>query len=106
MTDGLAGSRILADEAQRLPNTLSFMLPEGVEAEAVMTKLNLAGVAVSAGSACHTGSPRPSRVLMAMGLQPEECFRVLRFSLGWGNDADQVERVIKLVCDIAPKVAG
>jgi cysteine desulfurase len=73
------------------------MLPEGVEAEAVMNRLDREGLCVSAGSACHAGLIEPSRVLTAMGLSAGEAFRVLRLSLGWGNDAAEMARAMDLV---------
>ncbi len=91
--EGMPGARIVGVNAPRLPNTLSLMLPHGIEAEAAINHLNRQDIAVSAGSACHSGSPTPSRVLRAMNITPAECFRVLRISLGPGNTLKEVERV-------------
>lgn len=91
--------------AERLTNTLSLILPEGAEAEPVMTRLDRAGVAVSAGSACHAGSLKPSAVLIAMGYTPAECFRALRISLGYGNTSADVDKAASLVTRFAQEVA-
>ncbi len=67
--------------APRLPNTSFFSLP-GVSGTAVAAVLDRGGVAVSTGSACHSGSAVGARVLKAMGVAPELLGSVLRVSLG------------------------
>ena len=58
---------VFAETAPRLPNTVCFAIP-GVEAATLMIALDLAGVAVSSGSACSSGKVAPSHVLAAMGV--------------------------------------
>lgn len=79
--------------APRLPNTLSVAFP-GVDAEALVTALDLEGIAVSSGSACSAGRAGPSHVLLAMGVPPHVAASSLRFSLGRDNTADQVDAVL------------
>jgi cysteine desulfurase len=82
---------IFAASAPRLPNTVCFALP-GMAAETLLMVLDLAGVALSAGSACSSGKIEPSHVLMAMGASPEAAGAAIRVSLGWnstGRDVDQ-----------------
>jgi cysteine desulfurase len=67
------------DPAHRLPNTANLRFV-GADAEAVMA--NMDSVAVSAGSACSSGSIEPSEVLLAMGISREAAFEAIRFSLG------------------------
>lgn len=67
------------DVARRLPNTANLLF-RGADAEALL--VNLDPVAVSAGSACSSGAPEPSPVLVAMGLSRAEAAESLRFSLG------------------------
>lgn len=106
LLDALDGLQVVGHDApERLPNTLSVILPEGSEAEPVMTRLDRAGIAVSAGSACHAGSLKPSKVLTAMGYAPAESFRALRISLGYGNDDAQIDRVLELLPRFAQEVA-
>jgi cysteine desulfurase len=62
-----------------LPNTISATFP-GVPADALLAGLDLAGIAVSAGSACASGAPEPSHVLLAMGLSRELAAQSLRVS--------------------------
>ena len=73
---------VVGAAAPRLWNTVSALMPEGVQLR-WLTKLDKAGFAVSTGSACTTGKEEPSHVLAAMGFKPVEAHRVLRFSSGW-----------------------
>ena len=82
---------IFGDAAPRLPNTLCFAAP-GVEAATLMIALDLAGVAVSSGSACSSGKVAPSHVLAAMGAAPELTRGAIRLSLGWASREDDVRR--------------
>jgi cysteine desulfurase len=65
----------------RLPNHASFVF-RGVDGNALLTMLDIAGYACSSGSACKTGSPKPSEVLTAIGLEHEWALGSLRVSLG------------------------
>jgi cysteine desulfurase len=82
---------IFSDAAPRLPNTVCFAAP-GVEAATLMIALDLAGVAVSSGSACSSGKVAPSHVLAAMGVRPELARGAIRLSLGWASEEADVER--------------
>ncbi|MFN3400826.1 MAG: aminotransferase class V-fold PLP-dependent enzyme, partial [Ferrovibrio sp.] len=77
----------------RLPNTLCIGMP-GVPAETQVMALDLAGVAVSAGSACSSGKVTPSHVLTAMGLPEQAAREAIRFSLGWASSPEDVDRAI------------
>ena len=88
--------RIVGKASPRIPNTSLVILPR-LESEPVVRRLAGAGVAVSTGSACNTGSLRPSRVLMAMGIPPEMTFRAIRFSFGPTNTMDEVGKVLDLL---------
>jgi cysteine desulfurase len=79
--------------ADRLPNTLCIGMP-GVPAETQVMALDLAGVAVSAGSACSSGKVTPSHVLTAMGLPEPAAREAVRFSLGWASTAADVDRAV------------
>ncbi len=65
---------------RRLPNTLNLTLP-GLRGESLVMALDRYGVSLSSGSACKSGSPEPTHVLMAMGRSEEEAHCALRFSL-------------------------
>jgi len=66
----------------RLPNTSNFATP-GLTAETTLIKLDLAGVALSSGSACSSGKVKRSHVLAAMAIDPAMSAGALRASLGW-----------------------
>jgi cysteine desulfurase len=78
---------------ERLPNTASIAF-DGVEAEAILKKLDEAHICASSGSACTTGSLEPSHVLTAMGLSPSRARGSVRFSLGIYNTAEEVDYLL------------
>ena len=80
----------------RLPNTtnVSFGTRDAVP---LLMALDLAGVAVSTGAACAAGAAEPSHVLLAMGLAREVVQASLRFSLGRGTTADEIDRAAEAV---------
>lgn len=79
--------------AVRLPNTSCIGLPE-MSAETQVIALDLAGVAVSAGSACSSGKVTPSHVLRAMGLDESAAQNAIRVSLGWNSRPQDVDRFV------------
>lgn len=80
--------------ASRLPNTLCLIAP-GWKGETQVMQMDLAGFAVSAGSACSSGKVRSSRVLRAMGFDEDEAASAIRFSLGPDVTEDQVLRCVE-----------
>jgi cysteine desulfurase len=82
------GVLIFSEDVRRLPNTTLFTAP-GLKAETAVIGFDLAGIAVSSGSACSSGKVQPSHVLEAMGLGRELAQGAVRLSLGWStSDAD------------------
>jgi len=77
-------------EAPRVANTSMFSLP-GVPSETQLIALDIAGVCVSNGSACASGTVKTSHVLKAMGVDEQVAACALRISLGWNSNADDVE---------------
>ncbi|PTM43061.1 cysteine desulfurase family protein [Bosea sp. 124] len=84
---------IFGRAAPRLPNTSAFATP-GLTAETTLIKLDLAGVALSSGSACSSGKVRRSHVLTAMGVDPAMSAGALRASLGWTTSEAEIEHVL------------
>jgi cysteine desulfurase len=87
----------------RLPGLAHFTFP-GAEGNALLLLLDAQGVQCSTGSACSAGVPRPSHVLLAMGMSESEARSSLRFSLGRTSsqaDVDAVARVIVPVVERA-----
>ena len=82
--------------ATRLPNNLSIAVP-GVDSEQLLVRLDLEGVAVSAGSACASGAMEISHVVEAIGLGPTLSASVLRLSLGRATDDRAATRVAELL---------
>ena len=85
---------VFADSAPRLPNTTLFTVP-GLKAETAVIGFDLAGVAVSSGSACSSGKVQPSHVLEAMGFGPELAQGAVRLSLGWSTSEADVDRCLE-----------
>ena len=108
----IAGTRVNGAGAPRVANTTNIYF-EHLEGEALVIALDLKGVAVSGGSACHSGSTEPSHVLMAMGLDKNAALASLRFSLlktATEEDVDHVLRVVPQAVEhlraLAPEAAG
>jgi cysteine desulfurase len=76
---------------ERLPNTLAFAIP-GLKAETALIGFDLAGIALSSGSACSSGKVKRSHVLDAMGIAPDLAEGALRVSLGWSTTREDVFR--------------
>jgi cysteine desulfurase len=89
----IPGTRLHCTGAPRLPNT-SHLAFDGVEGEALLIRLDLAGFAVSTGSACASGAVEPSPVLAALGLSAAEALGSLRVSFGMTNREEEVDRFI------------
>lgn len=84
---------ICAQNAPRVGNTSNIGLP-GVPAQTQLMALDLAGIAVSSGSACSSGSFKPSHVLQAMNLGHDLSSNALRISMGWATSAGDIDRFI------------
>ena len=100
---------VLSAAVERLPNTSCIAVP-GVKAETLVIGLDLAGVAVSSGSACSSGKVEASHVLNAMGVPEEVALGAIRVSLGFATKHDDIENFLKafaeLIARLRPKVAA
>ncbi len=92
----IPGAKLNGHREQRLSNTLNLTLP-GIRGESLVLALDQKGVAASSGSACHAGQPEPSRALVAMGLSHDEAHCAVRFSLGIGNTADEIDSTLSSI---------
>jgi cysteine desulfurase len=88
------GARAFGAEVPRLANTSCLLMP-GAASETQVVAFDLAGIAVSAGSACSSGRVRRSAVLDAMGVAPQEAECAIRVSLGWSTTAEDVDRFVE-----------
>jgi cysteine desulfurase len=94
----LPGARLNgeSDSARRVAGTLNVGF-DGVLGEIVLINLDLAGVCVSTGAACTSGSLEPSPVLLALGQPPAMAREAVRFSLGRGTTAAAIDEVVALM---------
>lgn len=89
----IPGITVFGKDCPRVANTTCFALP-GVLADTQLMALDLAGICVSSGSACSSGSVKPSHVLDAMGIDASLATCALRVSLGWNTTASDVDTFI------------
>ena len=84
------GIHIHGRSAPRVANTISLSLT-GTTSETLLMAFDLEGIALSSGSACSSGTVKPSHVLMAMGVGEEEAKCSLRISMGWNTTAQDLD---------------
>jgi cysteine desulfurase len=89
-----ARATVFSDDVARLPNTTLFTVP-GMRAETAVIGLDLAGIAVSSGSACSSGKVQPSHVLGAMGFDSKTAQGAVRLSLGWSTSEADIDCCLK-----------
>jgi cysteine desulfurase len=99
--DTIPDTRLNGHPVERLANNANFSF-RYVEGESILLLLDAHGICASTGSACSSGSPEPSHVLLATGLTPEEAHGSLRLTLGDVNTADDIDYVLRLL----PEVIG
>ena len=102
VNDVVGGVRRNGSPAHVLVNTLNVEFC-GAPGEVILQALDLEGIAVSAGAACHSGAISPSHVLTAMGRTPDEARGCLRFSVGYGVDEGQVDRAVEVLAAVVPR---
>ena len=95
--------RIHGEGAPRLTNTVNLGFP-GISGESLAIALDLAGFAVSTGSACASGAVLPSHVIRAMGGSDDEARGAVRVSLGWSTTEEEVERFLDAVPAVVARV--
>jgi cysteine desulfurase len=103
LSGALSGARVNGGGAPRAPHISNLSL-EGVPAESLLIALDLEGIAASAGAACSSGSLETSHVLRAMGLPPDRCAASIRFSLGRGTTAEEIDYTIATTARCAERL--
>ena len=88
------GMIVFSEGTARLPNTTLFTVP-GLRAETAVIGFDLAGIAVSSGSACSSGKVQPSHVLEAMGIGKELAQGAVRLSLGWSTTEADIDLALQ-----------
>lgn len=94
------GGEVIARDHARLDTVAAYRMP-GVAAAAQLIRFDLQGVAVSAGSACASGSLKPSRTLKAIGLSDAAAAETIRVSLGWTTTDEEVTEFLSRWIEIA-----
>ncbi len=89
----IPGATVNCAGAPRTPNTSNIAF-EGLDGEALVIAVDLAGFSIATGAACSSGAVNPSHVLTAMGLSRDQAKSCLRFSLGRENTAGQVDALV------------
>lgn len=110
----ISGLKLTGDPYHRLPHHASFCLMsfsnETVNGRAIVKQMNLAGIAISAGSACNSGKLLPSLVLSAMGYEPNLAQAGLRFTLGLQTLREDIDwtaiALRQIIRRLAPKPAA
>ena len=97
------GGDVVAGEADRIPTIASYRMP-GISARAQLIRFDAAGIAVSAGSACSSGTLRASPVLTAMGWDEAAAGEVIRVSFGWPTMGQHVDSFIDQWRQIAQSI--
>jgi cysteine desulfurase len=105
ISSALPRVKINGASAQRVPNTSSVSF-ESVDGESVVLSLDLRGIYVSTGSACSTGDPEPSHVLLAMGLSPKEAQGSIRISLGKDTREEDINSVVEALTNTVKRLRG
>ncbi len=93
------GAQLNGHPVQRLPNHCHFSFA-GIESEALLLRLDLAGIAASGGSACTSGSMEPSHVLEAIGLEEEMLKGSIRMTLGRETTREEIEKTAQVLPEI------
>lgn len=99
----IPGAVLTGHPSERLPNNASFCFP-GTQGEALVVALDLAGFAVSSGSACTSGSTEPSHVLLALGLGREVAQGSLRLTLGRGTTEAEIDALLAALPPIVARL--
>ena len=102
-TSQVPDSQLNGHPIERLPNNANFSF-EGVEGEAILLGLDVAGIAASSGSACSSGSLEPSHVLLALGQSAELARGSLRITLGKENTDEEVSYLLKVLVDLVAQL--
>jgi cysteine desulfurase len=107
LVDGILSAipdaQLTGHPGQRLPGHASFVVP-GVEADGLLMHLDMAGVCAASGSACTSGMPEPSHVLVAMGIDHTLALGALRLTLGHSTTQADVDYVVEILPDIVNRL--
>lgn len=100
---GIDGLTLNSTPGMRSPHHCNVRIP-GVRNETLLLRLDQAGVAASAGSACQSGAATVSHALEGMGMTVEEVRESLRFSFGWTSTIEEAEQAAEIVVDLVGRL--
>jgi cysteine desulfurase len=105
LTDKLGNDRFVINghPELRLPHILNVSFKD-ISSESMLMSLDLEGVSASGGSACTSGSLKPSHVLSAMNFSSERLLSAVRFSFGLGNTREEAEKTAKITATISARL--
>ncbi|RMH61522.1 MAG: aminotransferase class V-fold PLP-dependent enzyme [Calditrichaeota bacterium] len=103
ITGLLPQARLNGPRTGRLPNTLNLTLP-GLRGESLVVAMDQHGISFSSGSACKSGSPKPTHVLMAMGRTEEEAHCSVRFSLDSRTTEEYITTTLKELKNVLDEI--
>jgi cysteine desulfurase NifS len=92
-------AKLNGHKIKRLPNTINLILPK-LRGESIVVAMNQHGICLSSGSACKSGSPEPTHVLLAMGRSQEEAHCAVRFSLSRETTKKDIDEAIKALAKV------
>lgn len=98
ITEQIPGTKVNGHPEKRLPNNCHFSFAR-VDSEALLLRLDLAGISVSGGSACTAGSTEPSHVLQAIGLEKELLKGSIRVTLGRETTRDEMQKTAQVLTE-------
>ncbi|MRS02505.1 cysteine desulfurase [bacterium] len=94
--DKISDVELTGDRKSRLSNHASFVF-EGLSGNDLLIALDMAGFAVSSGSACKVGNPKPSEVLLALGISPDLAMGSLRVTLGKNTNEEEIDKFLEIL---------
>ena len=103
VTEKIPFIKLNGPRENRLPANADFSF-EFIEGESILFSLDLAGIAVSSGSACSSGSLEPSHVLLALGVDEALAHGSIRFSFGKHNTVEQVDYAVQVIKDAVERL--
>ena len=101
--NSIADCQLTGDHHNRLSNHASFVF-EGVSGNELLIAMDMAGFAVSSGSACKVGNPKPSEVLLALGIDPELALGSLRVTLGKYTKEEEIDNFLEALPEIIKRL--
>jgi len=105
-TNQIPDIRVNTPKSKSAPHiiNLSFLDAENIDGEAIIQAMDMAGVAVSNGSACVSGSQQPSHVLLAMGRSQREAMAAVRISVGTNTTPEDIDQAVTILAGITRSI--